>query len=198
MIDRGDAMDRNLSVGFLGALLAICPLAAGAQPAPAAAGPKVFAQAGPSPSFKFFAGSEIDDVARTTDVPEMLTRIGLRDPSAEISLAIAKEIAKRKAGSLVGSAPADYTVTVTSTDWTAGFYVPFRPTYNLRYGAQLTVTDASGAVIKSATCQENPDDSNSAGSNSVLLAHGGRKLKEIYAKATASCEQTFISKIKSL
>ena len=64
MVDRGDAVDRSQVVGFLGALVAICPLAAGAQPAPAAAGgPKVFAQTGPSPSFKFFAGGEIDDVA---------------------------------------------------------------------------------------------------------------------------------------
>ena len=192
-------MDRGLVVGFLGALVAICPLAAGAQPAPAAAGgPKVFAETGPTPSFKFFAGSEIDDIARTTNVPEMLLRIGLRDPAAEISLAVATDLAKRKGGSVVGSAPADYTVTVTSTDWTAGFYVPHRPTYNLRYGADLVVTDASGAVVKKATCQENPDDDNSAGGNDMLLAHGGRKLKEIYAKATASCARSFLSKTKSL
>ena len=192
-------MGRGSAVGFLGALVAICPLAAGAQPAPAVAGgPKVLAEVGPSPSFKLFAGSEIDDIARTTNIPEMLERIGLRDPSAEISLTVAKDLAKRKGGSVVASAPADYTVTVTSTDWTAGFYVPHRPTYNLRYGADLVVTDASGAVVKKATCQENPDDDASAGGNDVLLAHGGRKLKEIYAKAAASCARTLMSKTKSL
>ena len=194
-------MDRFRVIGLVGVLAALCPAFAGAQPTPAAAsGPKVLAEVGPSPSFKFYAGSNFDDVARTTNVPEMLLRFGLRDPAAEISLAIATELAKHKGGSLVASGPADYTVTVTSVEWSAGYYVPFRPTYNLSYSAQLKVTDASGAVVKSGTCQVMPDDAEgaSAGGNDVLIAHGGRKLKEIYAKATASCERTLLLKTKSI
>jgi hypothetical protein len=188
----------RIGVGIVSALVALSPMAAGAQPAPAAGGPKVLPVAGPAADFKFYAGSNFDDVARTTNVPELLTRIGLRDPAAEISIAVAKDLAKRKGGSLVESYPADYTVTVTSTDWSAGYYVPFRPTYNLRYVAELSVTDKSGAVVKTGTCQVNPDDANSAGGNDMLIAHGGRKLKEIYAKATDSCVRTFITKTKGL
>ena len=187
--------------GLVGALVALCPVIAAAEPAPAGAGadgPKVSAEVGPSPSFKFYAGASIDDIARTTNVPEMLVRIGLRDPAAEISLDVAKDLAQRKNGSIVASGPADYTVTVTSTEWSAGYYVPHRGTFNLRYSADLTVTDASGKVVKKSACQVMPDDDNSAGGNDMLIAHGGRKLKEIYAKATESCRRTLISKTKSL
>ena len=182
-----------------GALVALCPVIAAAQPAPDGAGsPRILPEAGPAASFKFYAGSNFDDVARTTNVPELLTRIGLHDPAGEISLAVAKELAKRKGGSIVSSSPADLTVTVTSTEWSAGFYMPHRQTYNLRYSAELTVADAKGTTVKSAACQVMPDDDNSAGGNDTLIAHGGRKLKEIYAKATESCLRTLISKTKSL
>ena len=192
-------MGRTQLIGIVGALLALSPLSAGAQPAPAAAGgPKILAENGPSPDFKFYAGGSIDDIARTTNVPEMLTRIGLRDPAAQISLQVAKDLAKRKGGALVSAGPADYTITVTSTEWSAGYYVPNRPTYNLRYSAEISVTDAKGTVVKAGTCTENPDDADSAGGNDMLIAHSGRKLKEIYAKAADSCARTFISKIKSL
>ena len=192
-------MNRIGAVVCVGALAALCPVIAGAQPAPAAAsGPRILPEAGQPASFKFFAGSNFDDVARTTNVPELLNRIGLRDPAGEISLAVAKDLAKRKGGAVVDSTPADLTITVTSTEWSAGFYMPHRQTYNLRYSAELTVTDAKGAVVKSTTCQIMPDDDNNAGGNDMLIARGGRKLKEIYAKATESCERTFISRIKSL
>ncbi len=193
-------MDKTALAAIASVLAALGPVFAQAQtPAAApASGPRILAETGPSPSFKFYAGSNFDDVARTTNVPEMLTRIGLRDPAAEISLAIAKDLAKRKAGSLVPAGPADYTVTVTSDVWSAGYFVPFRPTYNLSYSAELKVTDASGAVVKSGACQVNPDDTDSAGGNDVLIAHGGRKLKEIYAKAADTCVRILLSKIKSL
>ena len=193
-------MDKLALAAIASVLAALGPAFAQAQApaAPAASGPKVLADVGPSPSFKFYAGSNFDDVARTTNVPEMLTRIGLRDPAAEISLALAKDLAKRKGGATVAAGPADYTVTVTSTLWSAGYYVPFRPTYNLSYSAELKVTDASGAVVKSGACQVNPDDTDSAGGNDMLIAHGGRKLKEIYAKATDTCVRILLSKTKSL
>lgn len=192
-------MSRIRLLAFVGALAALCPVSAGAQSGAAAAGgPRVLPATGPTPDFKFFAGSTIDDIARTINVPELLTRINLHDPALDISLGVSKDLAKRKGGSVVTAAPADYTVTVTSTEWSAGYYVPFRGTFNLRYSAKFSISNASGAVVKEGSCAVMPDDEDDAGGNDVLIAHGGRKLKEIYAKATQSCEREIISKMKSL
>jgi hypothetical protein len=68
----------------------------------------------------------------------------------------------------------------------------------VKYAARLTITDASGAVVKTATCSVAPDDSASAGGNDVLMAHQGRMMKTLFVKAARECEGELIQKTKSV
>ena len=190
-------MDRTSLAGLAGVLVALSPAFAAAQSS-APAGPVIADASQPAPRFGFLAGPSKSDVAWSTNGDELVQRIELQDPADQLSTGVAAEIAKRKGGSVVGGGRADYTVTVGTMEWSAGYYVPSRPTYNVKYAAQLAITDGSGTVVKTATCQVMPDDRESAGSNDEFVAHKVRTLKTMMAKAAADCLRTLVSKTKSL
>ncbi len=189
-------MDSRTLAGIAGALVAVCPMVAGAQ-APAS-GPQIAHYTGDVPHFGFLAGPSKSDVAYSNSGDELLQRFQIEDPAVQISAGVAGEIAKRKGGSLVVGGKADFTVKVETIRWSAGYSVPSRPTYSVEYAAHLTITDGAGAVVKTADCQVNPDDNNSAGSNDEFIAHKGRTLKTMLAKAGADCQRTLISKTKGV
>jgi len=190
-------MDQLRTVVFASVAMALCPIFAEAQSS-APAGPVVAHNTAPAPRFGFLAGPSKSDVAWSTNGDELAQRIELQDPADQLSTGVADAIAKRKGGTVVGGGRADYTVTVGTMEWSAGYYVPSRPTYNVKYAAQLSITDASGAVLKTASCQVMPDDRESAGSNDEFVAHKGRTLKTMMAKAAADCLRTLVSKTKTL
>jgi hypothetical protein len=196
-------MDRTALFGFAAALAVLCPIAAGAQtPPPAAgAGPLVAHAVGDTPRFGFLAGPSKSDVAWSTNGDELAQRVELQDPAVHISEGLAADIAKRKGGHVgypAAGQTADYTVKVETTKWSAGYFVPDRPTYNVEYDAQVTVTNSTGGVVKTATCQVTPDDRSSAGSNDEFVAHKGRTLKTMMGKAADDCLRTMVSKTKGL
>jgi hypothetical protein len=194
-------MDRTALAGIASVLAALIPLTGRAEssaPAAAASAPLVAHATGSAPSFRFLAGPTRSDIAWTIGGDLLVQNIELQDPAVEISAAVANAMAKRKGGQVVEAGRADYIVTVETTDWTAGYYVPSRPTYTVTYAAKLTITDASGAVVKTATCGVAPDDSTSAGGNDVLMAHKGRLMKSLFAKAARDCAGELIQKTKSV
>jgi hypothetical protein len=195
-------MDRTALARIAGILAALIPLSSRAEP-PASAGapanaPLIAHATGSTPQFVFLAGPSRSDIAWTIGGDLLVQTIELPDPAVEVSAALAGALAKRKGGQVVDAGRADYTVTVETTEWTAGYYVPSRPTYTVKYAARLTITDASGAVVKTATCGVPPDDSASAGGNDVLMAHKGKLMKSLFAKAAKSCEGELIQKTKSV
>jgi len=201
-------MDRTALAGIAGILAALIPLSTRAEssapagPAPAANAPQIVHATGSPAEFTFLAGPTKDDVAWSIGGDVLVQKIELEDPAEQVSAAVASAIAKRKGGKVVEGFPAggraDYTVKVQTTEWSAGYYVPSRPTYSVKYAADLTITDASGAVIKTAKCGIAPDDSTSAGGNDVFLAHMGRLLKSMFAKAARDCQGELIQKTKSV
>ncbi len=162
------------------------------------AGPTVAYTSGSAPRFGFLAGPSKSDVAWNTSGDEVAQKASLEDPAAAISKAVAEAIAKRKNGTVAAGGKADFTVKVETTKWSAGYFVPSRPTYNVEYDAQVTVTDGSGAVVKTAECLVTPDDRVSAGSNDEFVAHSGKTLKAFLAKAAQDCQRTLISKTRSV
>jgi hypothetical protein len=195
-------MDRTALARIVSILAALIPLSTRAEssaPAgPAAAAPLIAHAAGSTPQFVFLAGPTRSDVAWTIGGDQLVQSIELPDPAIEISVAVASAIAKRKGGQVVEAGRADYIVTVETTEWSAGYYVPSRPTYTVKYAAKLTIKDSSGAVVRTATCGVPPDDSTSAGGNDMLMAHQGRLLKTMFAKVARNCEGELIQKTKSL
>ena len=196
----------SISVALI--LLSTWPLSTRAEssapagPAPVANAPRI-AHATESPSqFVFLAGPDRSDVAWSTGGDLLVATIELQDPAEQVSAGIASAMAKRKGGQVIEGIPtagrADFTVTVKTTEWSAGYYVPSRPTYSVKYAATLTITDASGAVVKSAKCGVPPDDSTSAGGNALFLAHKGKLLKSTFDKAAKSCLGELIQKTKSV
>jgi hypothetical protein len=188
-----------------GALVALCPVMAQAQaPAAAAGGPVIAHTIDATPRFKFLGGPSNSDVAWTMNGEEVVQKVGLEDPAAQISTAVAAAIAKRKSGRVVEVGPAlnqkpDFTVTVATTDWSAGFFRPaVRPTYSVDYAAEVRVADASGKVVKTASCHVSPDEEVSAGDNEEFLRHNGRTLKTWLGKAAESCRDTFVNKTRDL
>jgi len=198
-------MDRTALIGFASVLAALCPAIAGAQaPAPAAGGAVIAHHADTTPQFRFLGGPSNSDIAWTMNGEEVVQKVDLDDPAGQISAGVAAAIAKRKSGRVMDGYPGpsdhpDLTVTVATEEWSAGFFRPdVRPTYSVKYAAQLTVTDSSGKVVKTAHCQVNPDERVSAGGNDEFLQHKGRLLKQWLAKAAENCQDTFVSKSKDL
>jgi hypothetical protein len=199
-------VDRTALIG-LAAVLALCPVVAGAQPAaPAAAGggPVIAHATDATPRFRFLGGPSNSDIAWSMNGEEVVQKVGLEDPAGQIGAAVAAAIAKRKSGRVVEVGPGltqrpDFTVTVATTDWSAGFFRPaVRPTYSVDYAAELRVSDASGKVVKTATCHISPDEEVSAGDNDEFLRHNGRLLKSWVSKAAENCQGTFVQKTKDL
>ena len=197
-------MDRTALAGIASILAALIPLSTRAEssapagPAPAATAPLI-AHATESPAqFVFLAGPTKSDVAWSIGGDALVQKIEMEDPAEQISAGVASAIAKRKGGQVVAAGRADYTVTVQTTEWSAGYYVPSRPTYSVKYGANLTITDASGAVVKTARCGVAPDDDTSAGGNDMFLAHKGKLLKTMFAKVAKDCQGELIMKTKSI
>ncbi len=192
-------MNKTAITGIVCALVSICPLSGIAQtPAPAAAGPLIKHSAGTPPRFGFLSGPSKSDVAWNVTGDELVQRVSLPDPADLVSAGIANALAKRKGGAVVPAGRADFSVEVDTTDWKAGYFVPDRPTYSVSYSAQVTITDGSGTVLKTATCDVGPDDRTSAGSNDEFIAHGGRTLKTLFAKATDSCLRELLQKTKTV
>jgi hypothetical protein len=186
-------------------ILALIPISTHAQssaPAAPASGPLIAHSTGATPQFLFIAGPNRSDVAWSTGGDVLVSDIGLQDPSEQVSLGVANALAKRKGGQVIEGAVAGgratFTVKVETTEWSAGYYLAGRPTYSVKFYARLTITDAAGAVVKTATCSVAPDDSSSAGGNDVFLAHKGKLLKSTFAKAAQECQGELISKTKSL
>ena len=192
-------MDKTAFAVMASVLVALCPLSGNAQtPAPAAGGPLVRHSTGTTPRFAFLAGPSKSDVAWNVTGDELAQRVSLSDPAEQISLGIANALAKRKGGSVVPAGRADFIVEVDTTEWKAGYFVPDRPTYSVSYTAQATITDGSGTVLKTATCDVTPDDRSSAGGNDEFVAHGGRTLKTMFTKAADSCLREMLQKTKTL
>ncbi len=187
-------MDRTALAGMAIGLVALCPVSTMAQPA----APTVAHTQGTPPRFGLLAGPSKSDVAWNTSGDELVQKVGLQDPAVQISAGVAAAIAKRKGGSVVESGKSDLIVKVETTKWSAGYFVPSRPTYTVEYDAQLTITDASGAVVKTAECLVTPDDRTSAGSNDEFVAHNGKTLKTYMAKAAEDCQRSLISKTKAV
>jgi hypothetical protein len=201
-------MDRTTLGRIVCILAALTPLSSRAQssapaaPAPAASGPVIAYVSGDAPHFVFYAGPTSTDIAYKIGGDLLVQTIELPDPADAIAAAIANAMAKRKGGQAVeGIQPAGraaFTVTVDTTEWTAGYYHVQRPTYSMKYAVKVTITDASGAVVKTATCSTQPDDGSSAGGNDVLMAYKGRLMKSLFAKAARDCSGELVQRTKSL
>ena len=192
-------MDRKTAlVGIGSVLVALCPLSGNAQSSAPAGAPLVRHSAGTPPRFAFLAGPSKSDVAWNVTGDELVQRASLPDPSEQISTALATVLAKRKGGSVVPAGRADFVVEVDTTEWKAGYFVPDRPTNSVSYTAQATISDGSGTVLKTATCDVGPDERSSAGGNDEFVAHGGRTLKTMFSKAADSCLRELVQKTKSV